>query len=40
MTPNGQIRASFFDKARETAFKKLPLILEAIRTEARAVIHS
>jgi hypothetical protein len=39
MTPNGQIRANFFDKARETAFKKLPLILEAIRTEARAVIH-
>jgi hypothetical protein len=39
MTPNGQVRASFFDKARETAFKKLPLILEAIRTEARAVIH-
>lgn len=40
MTPNGEIRASFFDKARETAFKKLPSILEAIRTEARAVIHS
>ena len=40
MTPNGEIRAGFFDKARETAFKKLPSILEAIRAEARSVIHS
>ena len=39
MTPNGEIRAGFFDKARETAFKKLPSILEAIRAEARSVIH-
>jgi hypothetical protein len=27
-------------KARETAFKKLPSILEAITIEAKAVIHS
>ena len=40
MTPNGETRAGFFDKARETAFKKLPSILDAIRIEARAVIHS
>jgi hypothetical protein len=40
MTPNGEIRATFFDKARETAFKKLPSILDAIRTEARGIIHS
>ena len=40
MTPNGETRSGFFDKARETAFKKLPSILEAIRIEARAVIHS
>jgi len=39
MTPNGETRASFFDKSREIAFKKLPSILEAIGTEARAVIH-
>jgi hypothetical protein len=40
MTPSGETRAGFFDKARETTFKKLPSMLEAIRIEARAVIHS
>jgi hypothetical protein len=40
MTPDGRVRADFFDEARERAFKKLPLMLEAIRTEARRVIHS
>jgi len=36
MTPNGEIRAGFSDKAREITFKDLPSTLEAIRTEARA----
>jgi len=40
MTPNGKTRAGFFDKARETAFKKLPSTLEAIRIEAKSVINS
>ena len=39
MTPNGETRASFFDNAREIAFKELPTVLEVIRAEARAVIH-
>ncbi|MGB8061863.1 MAG: hypothetical protein WCF26_08215 [Candidatus Sulfotelmatobacter sp.] len=40
MIPDGQTRAGFIDKARATAFKELPSILEAIRAEARAVIHN
>jgi hypothetical protein len=39
MTPNGQIRAGFYDKARDIAFEKLPPVLEAIGAEAKAVIH-
>jgi hypothetical protein len=40
MIPGSETRASFFDKARGIAFRKLPSILDAIRIEARAVIHS
>jgi hypothetical protein len=32
-------RAQLWDQARTTAYKDLPSILEAIRTEARAAIH-
>jgi len=40
MPQNAETRASLFDKARETAFKKLPSTLEAIRIEAKSVIHN
>ncbi len=38
-TPDGQIRADFFDKARDIAFRELPSLLEAIRTESKTIIH-
>jgi hypothetical protein len=40
MTPDGETRANCLDKAREIAYRELPSVLEAIRAEARAVIHS
>jgi hypothetical protein len=40
MTPNGETRAGSFDNAHKAAYKKLPSVLEAIRIEARPVIHS
>jgi hypothetical protein len=39
MTPNGDTRANLWKQAQEIAYKELPPMLEAIRTEARAVIH-
>jgi hypothetical protein len=39
MTPNGEPRAKLSKEAQEIAYKEIPPILEAIRTEARAVIH-
>jgi hypothetical protein len=39
MTPNGEARAKLWEKTQDAAYKETPLILEAIRTEARAVIH-
>lgn len=39
MIPDGEVRAKFWDEARVSAFKDLPLILKAIRDEARTVIH-
>lgn len=38
-TQNGTARAEFWDKAREAVYRQLPAILEAIRIEARSVIH-
>jgi hypothetical protein len=40
MTQNAEMRADLFDKARDTAFKRLPSTLEAIRIEAKSVIHT
>lgn len=39
MVQDGDPRAKLWGKAQDGAFKELPLVLEAIRTEARAVIH-
>ena len=39
MTQNGEPRAKLWEQAREIANKELPLLLHAIETEARAVIH-
>ncbi len=39
MISDGEPRAKLWDEAREIAYKKLPTILEAIRSEASAVIH-
>ncbi len=39
MVPSGDPRAKLLDEARKTAYKDLPLVLSAIREEARAVIH-
>jgi hypothetical protein len=39
MTPNGETRAKFWGEARDIANKELPLVLQAIQAEARAVIH-
>jgi len=36
---NGTSRAEFWDKAREAVYRQLPTILEAIRAEAKTVIH-
>lgn len=36
---DGTARAEFWEKARETVYRQLPVILEAIRVEARTVIH-
>ena len=35
MVPNGEPRAKLWDEARQTAYKDLPLVLQAIREEAR-----
>ena len=35
----GEPRAQLWDQARTIAYKDLPSILEAIRSEARAAIH-
>jgi hypothetical protein len=39
MVAGGNARATLVDQAREIAFKEIPLLLAAIRTEARTVIH-
>ena len=39
MTPNGEMRAKLRNQTQDAAYKETPLILEAIRTEARAIIH-
>jgi hypothetical protein len=39
MVPNGEPRAKLWDEARQTAYKDLPLVLQAIREEAKSVIH-
>jgi hypothetical protein len=39
MVADGEPRAKFWDKARETAYREIPPILTAIREEARALIH-
>jgi|HubBroStandDraft_6_1064221.scaffolds.fasta_scaffold242543_2 hypothetical protein len=39
MVPNGEPRAKLWDEARQTAYKDLPDVLQAIRGEARSVIH-
>jgi hypothetical protein len=39
MVPSGASRAKLWDDARKTAYKDLPLVLNAIRDEARGVIH-
>jgi hypothetical protein len=36
---DGAPRAKMWDAARETAFRELPAVLAAIRTEARTIIH-
>jgi hypothetical protein len=38
--PDGETRVKFWDKARELSDRELPSILEAIRNEARTVIHN
>jgi hypothetical protein len=39
MTPSGETRTNFFEKARETAFRETSQVLEAIQVEARSVIY-
>jgi oligoendopeptidase F len=39
MTLDGEPRAKLWKQTQDAAYKETPLILEAIRTEARAVIH-
>lgn len=39
ITPNGEMRANYWKQAQEITTKELPPILEAIRKDARAVIH-
>jgi|GEM_PF-1987379 hypothetical protein len=39
MMQDGTSRGEFWDKAREAVYRQLPAILQAIRVEARAVIH-
>jgi hypothetical protein len=39
MLLDGAVRAAFWQKAQESAYKELPAILGAIRSEARGVIH-
>ena len=36
---NATSRAEFWDKARDAVYRQLPAILEAIRVEAKTVIH-
>lgn len=40
MVINGQQRADFWNQAGQKAYKGIPALLEAIRTEAKAVIYS
>jgi hypothetical protein len=39
MVQDGDARAKLVDQAREIAYKEVPSVLEAIRAEAREVIH-
>jgi hypothetical protein len=39
MMTNGEPRAELWSNASETAYKEIPAILQAIRDDARAVIH-
>ena len=39
MTPSGEPRAKLWDEARKAAYTDLPLVLKAIKDEARAIIH-
>ena len=39
MTQNGEPREKLWQQARDIATQALPLLLHAIETEARAVIH-
>jgi hypothetical protein len=39
MVPSGEPRAKLWDEAKQTAYKDLPLVLQAICEEARSVIH-
>lgn len=40
LVPDGEPRAKLWDEARKIAYRELPSVLEAIRDEAKAVIHS
>jgi len=40
MIQDGQQRANFWNKAGEKANEEIPALLDAIRVEAKAVIHS
>jgi hypothetical protein len=39
MTPNGETRAGFWNKAQEIVFRDLPAIRKAVKAETREILE-